>query len=98
MSFDSVACAAAAILSSRGHDRLIAEPGWCWDNQVNRVRLSAPGEASPTIAFMIVREHYERSSDGTRSPQRREPGLMLPADATAKRIADEIEGALQNTQ
>jgi hypothetical protein len=96
MSFDSVACAAAAILSSRGHDRLIAEPGWCWDNSINRVRLSAPREASPAIAFMIVREHYEHGSDGARSPKVREPGLTLPADATAKRIADEIEGALQN--
>ncbi len=96
MSFDDLAKSTASILASKGYSRLDSEPGWCWENAINRVRFAAPAGAHPKFPYVVTRERVGPAPDGARNLHRAPSPRNFSAHETPERVAKAIEEKLEN--
>ncbi len=94
--FDDLAKSAAKILASKGYSRLESEPGWCWQNDVNRVCFSAPPSAHPKFPYVVTRERIHVVVDDPRTLHRAPAARNFAAHETPERVAKVIEEKLEN--
>ncbi len=96
MSFHDLAESAARILAAKGYSRLDSESGWCWQNEMNRVRFAAPASAHPKFPYVVTRERVNLTPDGTRNLQHAPSSRNFAAHESPERVAKTIEEKLQN--
>lgn len=95
-SFNDLAESVAKILAAKGYFRLDSEPGWCWQNEMNRVRFAAPASAHPRFPYVVTRERVDPTRNGTRNLQHAPASRNFAAHESAERVAKAIEEKLQN--